>query len=181
MALRYSFELANRRAKRLQASFPKAVSARYDRRRRRVVVGLSSNVEVGFSPRDAQGLESARPSELEEIEISPSGFGLHFPLLDADVYLPAILEGFLGSRKWMASRPDRAGRKSKAHAQVGPDDILVEYDFSHAQPNRYAARYTPRLVRPLNASFRGMPLDPEAPFTLGFSSENACGIHHGDR
>jgi len=40
---------------------------------------------------------------LEEIEITPSGYGIHFPKLDADLYLPALLQGFTGSRKWMAS------------------------------------------------------------------------------
>jgi hypothetical protein len=56
---------------------------------------------VSFAPEDAQGLENARPSQLKEIEISPSGFGLHFPALDADLYVPALLEGFLGSKSWM--------------------------------------------------------------------------------
>jgi len=45
----------------------------------------------------------ARPAQLAGIEISPSGLGLHFPQLDANLYLPALLEGFLGSRQWMAS------------------------------------------------------------------------------
>jgi len=143
MASRNSFESANQRGKRLQASVPKAVSARYDRRRRRIVIGLSSNVEVGFSPRDAQGLERARPSQLEEIEISPSGFGLHFPRLDADLYLPAILDGLLGSRKWMASRLRRAGGQSRMAGQASRDEILPEYDFSHARGNRYASRAKP--------------------------------------
>jgi hypothetical protein len=54
---------------------------------------------------------------LDEIEISPSGFGIHFPKLDADLYLPAILHGFLGSRKWMASRLGQAGGKSRSAAK----------------------------------------------------------------
>lgn len=141
MASRNSFESANQRGKRLRASVPKAVSAHYDRRRHRVVIGLSSNVEVGFSPRDAQGLERARPSQLEEIEISPSGLGIHFPRLDADLYLPAILEGFLGSRKWMASKLRRdAGQSRVVVGQASRDEILPEYDFSHARANRYASR-----------------------------------------
>ena len=65
------------------------------------MVHLSSRLIVGFAPEDAQGLEKARPSELSEIEVSPSGFGLHccedegrgrrFHLLlerDEDVALP---------------------------------------------------------------------------------------------
>ena len=36
---------------------------------------------------------------------------------DADLYLPAILEGFLGSKKWMASRLGQAGGKSRSLAK----------------------------------------------------------------
>jgi hypothetical protein len=72
---------------------------------------------VSFSPRDAQGLEAATPSQLQEIEISPSGFGIHFPKLDADLYLPAILQGFFGSRNWMAARLGQVGGKSRSVAK----------------------------------------------------------------
>jgi hypothetical protein len=51
---------------------------------------------------------------LDEIEISPSGFGIHFPKLDADLYMPGLLEGFLGSKKWMASRLGQAGGQSRS-------------------------------------------------------------------
>ena len=117
MGSRDEFELANQRAKDLQASIPRAVSARYDRKNRRIEIQLSSNLHVSFSPRDAQGLGEATPSQLQEIEISPSGFGIHFPKLDADLYLPAILQGFLGSRKWMASRLGQVGGKSRSAAK----------------------------------------------------------------
>jgi hypothetical protein len=117
MESRDNFKLAIKRTKNLQGSFPRAVSARYDRENGRVVIGLSSNLDVSFSPNDAQGLEKATPSQLDEIEISPSGLGIHFPKLDADLYLPAMLQGFLGSRKWMASRLGQAGGKSRSAAK----------------------------------------------------------------
>jgi len=91
---------ANARGEALQKSGPTAESARYDRRIGRVVVRLSTGLDVAFSPHDAQGLEAAKPADLARIEISPSGLGLHFPKLDADLYLPALLEGFLGSKRW---------------------------------------------------------------------------------
>jgi hypothetical protein len=62
-------------------------------------------------------LENSRPSQLDEIEISPSGFGIHFPKLDADIYLPALLEGVLGSKKWMASRLGQIGGQSRSRAK----------------------------------------------------------------
>jgi hypothetical protein len=117
MAAGKAMELANQRAGALQATIPHAISAHYDRKTGRVVIHLSSKLTVSFSPQDAEGLENARPSQLEEIKISPSGFGLHFPNLDADLYVPALLEGLLGSRKWMASRLGQAGGKSRSRAK----------------------------------------------------------------
>jgi uncharacterized protein DUF2442 len=117
MAVHDDFSLANKRAKNLQAELPKAFAAHYDRRTGRIVIRLNSGLDVGFSPRDAQGLEHATASQLGEIEISPSGLGIHFPKLDADFYLPALLEGFLGSRKWMAARLGALGGRSKSNAK----------------------------------------------------------------
>jgi Protein of unknown function (DUF2442) len=117
MATSDDFKLANRRGQDLQASVPKAVEAHYDRSRGRIVIRLSSALEVSFSPRDAQGLERAKPSELEPIEITPSGFGIHFPKLDADLYIPGLLEGFLGSKRWMASRLGQTGGESRSTAK----------------------------------------------------------------
>ena len=103
---------ANARGQKVLANTPTAVAARYDRRVGRVVIALSTGLEIGFKPHDAQGLEAARPAQLADIEISPSGLGLHFPQLDADLYLPALLQGFLGSRQWMAQAMGKIGGKS---------------------------------------------------------------------
>jgi hypothetical protein len=112
------FEAANRRAAAVLAKTPTAVAARYDRRTGRVVIDLSSRLTVSFKPQDAQGLAEAKPEQLAKIEISPSGLGLHFPKLDADLYLPSLLEGFLGSRRWMAAQLGKAGGQARSIAKV---------------------------------------------------------------
>lgn len=117
MALSDTIKKATERAQVLQRRLPRAVSARYDSASGRVVIDLSSKLSVSFSPQEAQGLEHAKPSELEKIEISPSGFGIHFPKLDADLYVPALLEGFLGSAKWTAARLGQAGGRSQSRAK----------------------------------------------------------------
>src|SRR6202140_1380864 len=117
MASRNDFKRANQRAKDLKARIPRVVvSAHYDRKTARIVVHLSSKLIVSFSPADAEGLEGAQPSQLKEIEISPSGFGIHFPAVDADLYMPGLLEGFLGSKAWMASRLGQIGGRSRSKA-----------------------------------------------------------------
>ena len=72
---------------------------------------LSTGLEIGFKLNDALGLEGARPAQLAGIEISQSGLGLHFPLLDVDLYLPALLQEFLGSRQWTALAMNNEGGK----------------------------------------------------------------------
>jgi Protein of unknown function (DUF2442) len=113
MGLNEEFERANQQARELLATVPRAVSARYDRRSGRVVIELSSGLEVRFLPELAEGLKGASVGEFEQIEISPSGCGIHFPKLDADLYLPALLEGVFGTRRWMASRLGQFGGLSK--------------------------------------------------------------------
>ena len=112
-----TFQAANERARRLLRKTPAAVAAHFDRKSGRIVISLSSGVDVSFSPRAAEGLENATPSQLSPIEITPSGLGIHFPKLDADLYLPALLEGVLGSRKWMAGRLGSVGGKKTSIAK----------------------------------------------------------------
>jgi Protein of unknown function (DUF2442) len=114
MAGRDRLKLASQRAEEFQRSILQAVSARYDRERGQIVIDLSSKLAISFRPQDAQGLEKANPSDLDEIEITPSGLGIHFPKLDVDLYVPALLEGCLGSNEWMASRTGRVGGQSRS-------------------------------------------------------------------
>jgi hypothetical protein len=113
-----AFEAANRRARAKKASFPAVVSVRYDRRVGRVVIALASGLELAFSPKHAQGLENAHPADLMDAEISPSGLGVHFPRLDADLYIPGLLEGFLGSKRWMAAEIGKIGGTASTEAKA---------------------------------------------------------------
>ena len=97
---------------------PHAVSAHYDAARDRIMVEMSTGIEISFSPKQAQGLERAHPDELSEIEITPSSLGLHFPKIDADIYVPALLEGVLGSAKWMAGQMGRIGGAARSASKA---------------------------------------------------------------
>lgn len=94
-----------------------AVSARYNRARRRIVVGLSNGLEIGFRPDLAEGLSAASEEALSEIEISPSGLGLRWPKLDADLYVPALLQGVLGSPSWLARELGAKGGRARTNAK----------------------------------------------------------------
>ena len=109
---------AERRLQSERGGQPKAVGARYDRRVSRVVVSLDNGLELAFPPRLAQGLETATPAQLSVIEISPLGDGLHWPALDADLYVPALLQGVFGSKSWMARSLGAAGGRARTDAKA---------------------------------------------------------------
>lgn len=93
-----------------------AASARYDRHTARIV-DLNTGVQIAFPTRRMEALAEASPDDLAESEISPAGLGLHWPKLDADVYVPALLQGLFGSKRWMAAEPGAAGGKVRSGAK----------------------------------------------------------------
>jgi hypothetical protein len=113
-----------------------AVSARYDRRRSRIVVALSTGVELAFPARLAEGLADASPGDLADIEISPSGLGLHWPRLDADFYVPGLLSGAFGSKRWMARLLGAEGGRSRTAAKTAASR---EHGRKGGRPRKSAA------------------------------------------
>ncbi|KXF78363.1 hypothetical protein ATN84_00730 [Paramesorhizobium deserti] len=95
-----------------------AVSARYDRRASRVVVSLNTGVQLAVPVRLVEGLADASPEDLGEIEVSPAGLGLYWPKLDVDVYVPALLQGIFGSKRWMAQQLGAIGGRSRSPSKI---------------------------------------------------------------
>jgi hypothetical protein len=118
MAPRDEFDRANAQAAQQLTTTPTVVKARYDPHTDRVIIGLSNGLEVSFPAHEVQGLETATPADLKQIEINPPGFGLHFPTLDADLYVPSLLQGVFGSERWMAARLGARGGKSRTVAKA---------------------------------------------------------------
>ena len=95
-----------------------AVSAEYDAPQNRLVVGLSNGVVIMVPVHLLEELAEAGADDLAEIEISPAGLGLHWPRLDADVYVPALMQGVFGTRRWMAALLGAAGGKASTKAKA---------------------------------------------------------------
>jgi hypothetical protein len=112
------FEAASARGKARMRG-PRATSAHYDAGRNRVIIRLTTGVEIGFAPRDAEGLEHASADDLKTIELDAFGLGIHFPKLDADLYVPALLKGILGSKRWTADRVAASGEHGRRALNPG--------------------------------------------------------------
>jgi hypothetical protein len=93
---------------------PRAESAHYDAGRNRIIVRLTTGVELGFAPCDVEGLQHASADDLKVIEVEGFGLGIHFPKLDADLYVPALLQGVLGSKRWLAAQLGAAGGRARS-------------------------------------------------------------------
>lgn len=109
-------EAAEARGLLVRSKEPRAVSARYDRDQKRVVVELANGATFAFPASLAQGLEGASESELASIEILGNGYGLHWESLDVDLSVPGLLAGIFGTRSYMARRAGQATSAAKAAA-----------------------------------------------------------------
>lgn len=104
------FENARRKGKERAAHVSHAVSVRFDSRQRLLMIELSSRAILCIHDRDLQGLAGARARDLQDVELLGDGQAIHFPRLDQSFYLPALLEGFLGTKQWMAELGRKGGQ-----------------------------------------------------------------------
>lgn len=93
---------------------PRAVAARFDRKRRKIVVDLSNGCVFAFPPDLAQGLSGAGDDELSAVELLGLGSGLRWDSLDVDLHVPSLLAGLFGTRAWLASQGGAAKSALKA-------------------------------------------------------------------
>ena len=75
-----------------------ATAARYDAAAKRLIVSISNGQELVIPTCLIQDLADADPADLIEIEITPAGLGLHWPRIDAGVYVPSLISGVFGTR-----------------------------------------------------------------------------------
>ena len=111
------FAAAEARGKEQFENEPRALSARYDAKNGRIVLELSNGATYAFPAALGQGLETATPAQLAEVELNGAGFGLHWESLDVDLSIAGLLAGRFGNKAWMGELARRAGSvKSPAKA-----------------------------------------------------------------
>jgi len=94
-----------------------AVRADYDSRQNRLVVDLNTGVTIMVPVHLIEELSDADANDLTEIEISPAGTALHWPHIDADVYVPSLMQGIYGTKRWMAAQLGAAGGRATSPAK----------------------------------------------------------------
>jgi len=91
------------RAKAYEPYRPRAIAARYRAKDDTIAVKLASGVELTIPRRLLQGLQDADPRDVARVEIDDEGSALRWEALDLDHSVPGLIDGILGTRKWMAA------------------------------------------------------------------------------
>jgi hypothetical protein len=106
------------RGRKMLATEPRAKSAHYDKATGRVVVDLVNGCAYAFPSQLVQDLHGASQDDLADIEVDGLGFNLHWPALDADLYVPALVSGIFGARAWMARELARGAGRTTSPAKA---------------------------------------------------------------
>jgi hypothetical protein len=103
-----AFAKASEQGRKLLSRGPLATAARYQAGR--IHVELNNGCAFEFPVEHAQGLSGAKAADLRNIEVQAAGLGLYWPKLDADLYVPSLVKGVLGTKQWMAQIGASGGR-----------------------------------------------------------------------
>ena len=114
---RERFARARARGK-AHAQDPSAVvEAQYDARRDAIDLRFHSGGSMTIPREIIPGLADVPATALGWISVSPAGDALSWPSLDADVYVPGLVERAFGTRLFARATGQRGGRRrSKAKA-----------------------------------------------------------------
>lgn len=105
---------AEARGQRALETEPRAVKAQYDVTAGRIVIDLANGCAYAFPSDRVQELRGAALDDLVDVEIDGAGFNLHWPKLDVDLYVPALVSGLFGTRGWMAGELARIAGRTKS-------------------------------------------------------------------
>ena len=111
-------KVADQRAAEQHARYPRVADVCFDAHIGRLIIDLDNGLGLAMPLQRLQGLEAAPPEDLEGPHISPSGFGIHFPKIDVDLYVPGLIDGYMGTARWMAAANGRAGGKISTDAKA---------------------------------------------------------------
>ena len=116
--LEAQFDVAEARGQDLMTTAVRAAEARYDHATGRVTLELTNGCAYAFPAQLVQDLNGATDDQLADVEVDGLGFNLHWPALDADLYVPALVSGLFGTRDWMTRELARHAGQATSPAKA---------------------------------------------------------------
>jgi hypothetical protein len=95
----------------------RAVAVRYEPESGMIMVDLNNGCCFGIPYQKLEGLETATQTQLDEVEISPSGYGLHWESLDVDLAISEMVRGLFGTKAWMSQIAHHGGKSTSIAKQ----------------------------------------------------------------
>ncbi|WP_024586691.1 DUF2442 domain-containing protein [Aliihoeflea sp. 2WW] len=111
-------DAAEERGRQVLAEGLRARTASFDAASGRIVVELENGCAYVFPPALVQYLHDAPAADLGLVEVDGFGLNLHWPRLDVDLSVRALVGGVFGTRRWMASQFARIGGSTTSPAKV---------------------------------------------------------------
>ncbi len=111
------FEEATKRGQETLDSSPKAKTISYNAKSKRIVIELESGVSAIIPIDLIEILQNATPEQIKDVEVAVEGLYLRWKSLDEDLFVPNLLQGVFGTRRWMDNLKEhlsQAGRKGGA-------------------------------------------------------------------
>ena len=105
---------AETRGRQALETEPRAIKAQYDAIAGRIVVDLANGCAYAFPTERVQELHGASADDLAHVVVDGAGFNLHWPQLDVDLFVPALVSGIFGTRAWMAGELARIAGRTKS-------------------------------------------------------------------
>jgi hypothetical protein len=88
---------------------PLAKTVQYVHRLKLLIVELTNGRRLALPIEDLQGLENATVKQLQNVEVLSLGTAINFPDIDTGFYVPSLIEGVYGNRRWMSELGKRGG------------------------------------------------------------------------
>lgn len=115
---------------------PGVVEAAYDVANDMIAIRMENGVRMAFPRHLLQGLENASADQVRDIELAGAGTGLYWPQLDVGHYVPGLIDGIFGTRRWMQT----VGRKGGAVKTAAKSAAARDNGKKGGRPKKTAAR-----------------------------------------
>jgi len=114
----YELKRAKARGRKILETEPRAAAAHCDPAAGRVVIDLANGCAYAFPAQRVPDLQGASEEDLANVEVDGAGYNLHWPKLDVDLYVPALVAGVFGTRAWIARELARVAGRVRSPAKA---------------------------------------------------------------
>ncbi len=92
-------DAAVQRGEEMYRTLPHPIAVRYNSAARVVEVDLNWGYSIQFPPERSQDLANATDEQLSHVEVA-GVWGIYFPEIDADLWVPHLVGGRFGNDRW---------------------------------------------------------------------------------